>query len=229
VQVSAFNGFSGHYVCLSNTSPPDIPLLNGDPESDSTNDTITLNISTQKPRGTTDNRLLYILISDKNNNRDSNKFEKFGLKNFQIAANCTLEPSQNSLSVTIGNAYQFDNCYQTNNLPLEPATFYNITVLLLHTFQNKSSHNIYTFMYKTLDTRHTTVDTRHTTVDTRHKTVDTRHKTVDTRHNTVDTRHKTRNTSEQVYLDNPIHFQKSFFGLLFLALLILPVIGYLYV
>jgi hypothetical protein len=143
-------------VYKTDTSPPDIPLLNGDPESDSTNDTITLNISTQKPRGTTDNRLLYILISDKNNKRDSNKFEKFGLKNFQIAANCTLEPSQNSLRVTIGNSYQFDNCYQTNNLPLEPATFYNITVLLLHTFQNKSSHNIYTFMYKTLDTRHKT-------------------------------------------------------------------------
>jgi hypothetical protein len=192
--VSAFNSFSGHYVSLTDTSPPDIPLLNGDPESDSTNDTITLNISTQKPRGATDNRLLYILISDKSNNRDSHKFEKFGLKNFQIAANCTLEPSQNSLSVTIGNAYQFDNCYQTNNLPLEPATFYNITVLLLHTFQNKNSHNIYTFMYKTLDTRHKTLD-----------------------------------TGEQVYLDRPVHFQKSFFGLLFLALLILPVIGYLYV
>ncbi|XP_068893062.1 receptor-type tyrosine-protein phosphatase kappa-like isoform X6 [Tenebrio molitor] len=208
VQVSAFNGFPGHYVYKTDTSPPDIPLLNGDPESDSTNDTITLNISTQKPRGTTDNRLLYILISDKNNNSDSHKFEKLGQKNFQIAVNCTLEPSQNSLSVTIGNAYQFDNCYQTNNLPLEPATFYNIAVLLLHTFQNKSSHNIYTFMYKTLDTRH---------------------KTVDTRHKTVDTRHKTLNTSEEVYLDRPIHFQKSFFGLLFLALLILPVIGYLYV
>jgi hypothetical protein len=159
--VSAFNGFDGLYVYKTDTSPPDIPLLNGDPESDSTNDKITLNISIQKPRGTTDNRLLYILISVTNINRDSNKFEKFGLKNFQIAANCTLEPSQNSLSVTIGNAYQVDNCSQTNNLPLEPVTFYNIIVLLLHTFQNKNSHNIYTFMYKTLDTRHKTVDTKH--------------------------------------------------------------------
>jgi hypothetical protein len=194
--VSAFNSFSGYYVYKTDTSPPDIPLLNGDPESDSLNDTITLNISTQKPRGTTDNRLLYILISDKNNTRDSNKFEKFGLKNVQIAVNCTLELSQHSLKITIGNAnaYQFDNCNQTNNLPLEPATFYTITVLLLHTFQNKSSHNIYTFMYKTLDTRHKTVDTRHTTVDTRHTTVDTRHTTVDTRHTTVDTRHTTVGT-----------------------------------
>jgi hypothetical protein len=177
--VSAFNSFSGYYVYKTDTSPPDIPLLNGDPESDSTYNTITLNISTKKPRGTTDNRLLYILISDKNNNSDSHKFEKFGLKNFQIAVNCTLAPSQNSLKITIGNAYQFDNCNQTNNLPLEPATFYNITVLLLYTFQNKSSHNIYAFTYKTLD--------------------------------------------------RPVRFQKSFFGLLFLALLILLVIGYLYV
>jgi hypothetical protein len=206
--VSAFNSLYGYYVYKRDTSPPDIPLLNGDPESNSTKDTITLKISLQKPRGETDNRLLYILISDKNNNSDSHKLQKFGLKNFQIAASCTLEPSQNSLSVTIGNAYQFDNCSQTNDLPLQPATLYKITVLLLHTFQNKNSHNIYTFMYKTLDTRH---------------------KTVDTRHKTVDTRYKTLNTSEQVYLFRPIHFQKSFSGLLFLALLILPVIGYLYV
>jgi hypothetical protein len=94
VQVSAFNGFSGHYVYLPDTSPPDIPLLNGDPESNSTKDTITLKISLQKPRGETDNRLLYILISDKNNNRDSHKFEQFGLKKFKIAVNCTLEPSK---------------------------------------------------------------------------------------------------------------------------------------
>ncbi|XP_068897747.1 receptor-type tyrosine-protein phosphatase U-like isoform X5 [Tenebrio molitor] len=148
--VSAFNSFPGHYVYKTDTSPPDIPLLNADPESDSKNNTITLKISLQKPRGKTDNRLLYILIPDKNN-LDSDKFEKFGLKNVKIAANCTLEPSKTSFSVNIGNAYQFDNCYQTNNLSLEPATFYNITILLLHIFQNKSSHNIYSFMYKTLD------------------------------------------------------------------------------
>jgi hypothetical protein len=149
VQVSAFNGLPGYYVYLKDTSPPDIPLLNGDPESDNTNDTITLKISLQKPRGQIDKRLLYILIFDKNNNLDSHKFERFGVKNFKIVANCTLEPSQDSLNVTIGNAYQFDNCYQTNNLPQEPATFYNITILLLHTFQNKSSHKIYSLMYKT--------------------------------------------------------------------------------
>ncbi|CAH1364009.1 unnamed protein product, partial [Tenebrio molitor] len=146
VQVSAFNGLPGYYVYLKDTSPPDIPLLNGDPESDNTNDTITLKISLQKPRGQIDKRLLYILIFDKNNNLDSHKFERFGVKNFKIVANCTLEPSQDSLNVTIGNAYQFDNCYQTNNLPQEPATFYNITILLLHTFQNKSSHKIYSLI-----------------------------------------------------------------------------------
>jgi hypothetical protein len=151
VQVSAFNGFPGHYVYLPDTSPPDIPLLNGDPGSNSTKDTITLKISLQKPRGETDNRRLYILISDKNNSRDSHKFEKFGLKNFQIAVNCTLGPSQDSLKVTVGNVYQFDDCYQINNLALDPATFYNITMLLLYTFGNKSSHNIYAFMYKTLE------------------------------------------------------------------------------
>jgi hypothetical protein len=150
-RVSAFNSFSGHYLSLRDTSPPDIPLLNGDPQSDSTNDTITLKISFQKLRGKTDNRLLYIFILDKNNTFDSYKFEKFGLKNLKIAVNCTLEPSQESLNVTIGNAYQFDNCYQTNNLPLEPATFYNVTILLLDTFQNKSSYNKYSLMYKTLD------------------------------------------------------------------------------
>jgi hypothetical protein len=151
VQVSAFNGFPGHYVYLPDTSPPDIPLLNGDPGSNSTKDTITLKISLQKPKGETDNRRLYILISDKNNSRDSHKFEKFGLKNFQIAVNCTLGPSQDSLKVTVGNVYQFDDCYQINNLALDPATFYNITMLLLYTFGNKSSHNIYAFMYKTLE------------------------------------------------------------------------------
>ncbi|CAH1363932.1 unnamed protein product, partial [Tenebrio molitor] len=131
VRVSAFNGFSGNYVYLMDTSPPDIPLLNGDPESGSTNDTITLKISLQKPRGQTDNRLLLILITDKNANRKI------------TAANYSLTSSQDSIKKTIGDIY-------TENFFLESGTSYNVTILLLNTFQNKTRSNEYSYLYKTL-------------------------------------------------------------------------------
>jgi hypothetical protein len=129
--VSAFNGFSGNYVYLMDTSPPDIPLLNGDPESGSTNDTITLKISLQKPRGQIDNRLLLILITDKNANRKI------------TAANYSLTSSQDSIKKTIGDIY-------TENFFLESGTSYNVTILLLNTFQNKTRSNEYSYLYKTL-------------------------------------------------------------------------------
>jgi hypothetical protein len=131
IQVSAFNGFSGNYVYLMDTSPPDIPLLNGDPESGSTNDTITLKISLQKPRGQIDNRLLLILITDKNANRKI------------TAANYSLTSSQDSIKKTIGDIY-------TENFFFESGTSYNVTILLLNTFQNKTRSNEYSYLYKTL-------------------------------------------------------------------------------
>ncbi|KAH0808960.1 hypothetical protein GEV33_013831 [Tenebrio molitor] len=128
VQVSAFNGVSGHYVLLVDTSPPDIPLLNGDPESNSTNDTITLKISLQKPRGQSDNRRLVILIKSTN------------LK--ATAANYSLIPSQDNITETIGDIH-------SNNFLLEPGTSYKVTILLLNTFQNKTRSKEYSYLYKT--------------------------------------------------------------------------------
>jgi hypothetical protein len=131
IQVSAFNGFSGHSVYLMDTSPPDIPLLNGDPESNSTTDTITLKISLQKPRGKTDNRLLFILVSDTCTNLQT------------TAANYTLTPSQDSITETIGGI-------NSNNFLLESETSYNVTILLRNTFQNKIRTQEYSYLYTTL-------------------------------------------------------------------------------
>jgi protein tyrosine phosphatase len=129
--VSAFNGFSGHSVYLMDTSPPDIPLLNGDPESNSTTDTITLKISLQKPRGQTDDRLLLILISDTSTNLQT------------TAINYTLTPSQDSITETIGGN-------NSTNFLLESGTSYNVTILLLNTFQNKFRTQEYSYLYTTL-------------------------------------------------------------------------------
>jgi hypothetical protein len=131
VQVSAFNGFSGHSVYLMDTSPPDIPLLNGDPESNSTTDTITLKISLQKPRGQTDDRLLLILISHTSTNLQT------------TAINYTLTPSQDSITETIGGN-------NSTNFLLESGTSYNVTILLLNTFQNKFRTQEYSYLYTTL-------------------------------------------------------------------------------
>jgi hypothetical protein len=113
------------------TSPPDIPLLNGDPESNSTTDTITLKISLQKPRGKTDNRRLNILISDTSTNLQT------------TAANYTLTPSQESITETIGGI-------NSTNFLLESGTSYNVTILLLNTFHNKTRTQEYSYLYMTL-------------------------------------------------------------------------------
>lgn len=151
MQIAACNNFIGDLVTTNVNSPPDIPKLYNIPQTYSTNETITVNILPEKPKGTSDNYRVMLLIWDKSNiGQMLDNFKLFGLEHFRLVSDCDLNRAPDStFVVTIGNEQQRTNCKQMDNPALQPGTFYKIAIVLVNYFNSINRTNVYLLNLKT--------------------------------------------------------------------------------
>ncbi|XP_063908384.1 uncharacterized protein LOC135126334 isoform X6 [Zophobas morio] len=151
ILVHAYNGLDGKEVNITEMSPPEIPLLETDPTvvNVSTN-TITLQVCTIKNFKSWNTYKLFLLVSDNSSHYDSNppelqSFERnFGisLSVFRVIYECSNFTTAKQFVIgQSGNVSS--NCKQDSAMFLTTRTFYNVTVMLVSTYQNKSSYKLY--------------------------------------------------------------------------------------
>ncbi|RZC38748.1 fn3 domain containing protein [Asbolus verrucosus] len=145
INVAAFNGYFGKPVTVMDTSPPDIPSINGDLHTESSNHSITVEIQTKSGQDYDTYYGLILLISDEHVNVKSYPgLENFDLKNFRIVSKCKLINFDHVYRFIIGDNSQQKHCDgKMENPPLSGGTSYNVTVILTNTFQNKIRYNLY--------------------------------------------------------------------------------------
>ncbi|XP_063908539.1 uncharacterized protein LOC135126421 [Zophobas morio] len=151
ILVNAYNGLNGKEASVTDMSPPEIPLLEIDPTIvNVSSNTITLQIEKCKNFNYADTYKLFLLVSDGSPRSDDNyppelqKFERnFGisLSLFQVALEC--DSFTTAKRFVIGQSSDV-NCKQNSNISLTAETSYNVTVMLVSTYQNKSSYKLYT-------------------------------------------------------------------------------------
>ena len=152
VAVFAFNGESGDTTEGTTTSPPDVPTLSeSEPEFVSSNDSFKISVSPNEVRGSTDTYRLFVLKSDKQTNLEQYpNLQEYDLKNLKVVVECNVSQISEKLEINIGSLPQNPGCTNKDNSPLQPATNYNITIVLQNVFKNESRARIYRFYQTTL-------------------------------------------------------------------------------
>ncbi|XP_063908361.1 receptor-type tyrosine-protein phosphatase T-like isoform X4 [Zophobas morio] len=152
VAVFAFNGESGDTTEGTTTSPPDVPTLSeSEPEFVSSNDSFKISVSPNEVRGSTDTYRLFVLKSDKQTNLEQYpNLQEYDLKNLKVVVECNISQISEKLEINIGSLPQNPGCTNKDNSPLQPATNYNITIVLQNVFKNESRARIYRFYQTTL-------------------------------------------------------------------------------
>ncbi|KAJ3647439.1 hypothetical protein Zmor_019317 [Zophobas morio] len=150
IVVEAFNGMEGKEGYVTDLSPPEIPVLEREPKIvNVSNITITLQVEKNKNINNNNTYKLFLLVSNANLQSDSYPPE---LQNFENNFGISLSPVRviyecNSLSTTkqfvIGQNGSVTNCKQVSNISLTTGTSYNVTVMLVSTYRDKSSYKLY--------------------------------------------------------------------------------------
>ncbi|KYB26638.1 receptor-type tyrosine-protein phosphatase F isoform X2 [Tribolium castaneum] len=151
ITIQAFNGVNGHPVSTQDLSPPAIPFFENEPKHSITNTTITIEISKVK-NNIKDFKLFLLIENDTTDTiiypKELKQFEeKFHNQqsNFRILYSST--NIQSPLTFMIGKTNQTFQNKSTSHLdfPLKTENSYNISILLINTYKDKSSYKFYSF------------------------------------------------------------------------------------
>ncbi|RZC38965.1 Y phosphatase and/or fn3 domain containing protein, partial [Asbolus verrucosus] len=141
INIAACNKQIGKELIKKEISPPDIPSVLKTPEIYSSNDSITIKIQINRPRGFHNNYELIVLVPNQNPNTESHpKLENFDLGNLRTVSKCSIINFDQTHVLVIGDHNQPKNCDEISNPPLDADTSYNITMILINTFQNESRY-----------------------------------------------------------------------------------------
>ncbi|XP_015839778.1 receptor-type tyrosine-protein phosphatase delta isoform X2 [Tribolium castaneum] len=151
--IRAFNGLNGNPATTADISPPVIPFFENEPKIVFTTDT-TFIVETSKIRNNAKDFKLFLLVQVDTKNifwhpeeikQFEEQFDFRQIAKFQILYKCSnkINPS----NFTIGKNCSVQNCTTNNHLNyfLKPEISYNISLLLINTYRNKSSYKLYSF------------------------------------------------------------------------------------
>ncbi|XP_063908381.1 uncharacterized protein LOC135126334 isoform X3 [Zophobas morio] len=149
VVIRAYNGLDGDEAYFMDVSPPEIPLLEADPTIvNVSSNTVTLQVEKSKNFNPKNTYKLFLLVSDESPRSDFDPSElqklesHFGsLSPGKVVFECNNFTAAKQF--VIGRSNEVANCRQDSNITLTTGTSYNVTVLLVSTYQNKSSYKLY--------------------------------------------------------------------------------------
>ncbi|XP_063908386.1 receptor-type tyrosine-protein phosphatase delta-like [Zophobas morio] len=149
IVVKAYNGLDGQEASVTDVSPPEIPLLETAPTiTNVSNNTITLQVNKSKNFNNTNTYKLFLLVSNNSPNSvrypwELRNFESnFGisLSLFRVVYEC--DDIITEKRFVIGQSGNVSGC-NYSDIFLTARSSYNVTVMLVSSYQNKSSYKFY--------------------------------------------------------------------------------------
>ena len=149
IVVKAYNGLDGQEASVTDVSPPEIPLLETAPTiTNVSNNTITLQVNKSKNFNNTNTYKLFLLVSNNSPNSvrypsELRNFESnFGisLSLFRVVYECDDVITEKRF--VIGQSGDVSGC-NYSDIFLTARSSYNVTVMLVSSYQNKSSYKFY--------------------------------------------------------------------------------------